>query len=94
MSRNHEPDDLMSALADLPRANPDRVRSEALIARATRTIARRRARAEQRLNLLAGIYVRVVEPVAACALSAAFLAAVLVQAIVVITQAHTGYLWR
>jgi len=87
-------DQWLSALEDLGSASPDPARSKALVARATRTIARRRARTEQQMKLLAGIYVRVVEPVAACALSVAFLAAVLGQAVFVIVQAHAGFLWR
>ncbi len=94
MSASDERDELLAVLRDLPCAAPDPARSEALIARATGTIARRRVRAEQQMKVLVGIYVRVVEPVAACALSAAFLAAVLVQAVFIITQAHSDFPWR
>jgi len=89
-----ERDVLLSALANLTRATPDPARSEALIARATRTIVRRRTSAQKRMMLLAGIYGRVVEPIAAGALSAAYLAAVFGQAILIVVQAHAGFLWR
>ncbi len=93
MTRNHERDVLLTALGDLPRATPDPARSAALVARGARTIAGRRVRAEQRMKVLAGLYVRVVEPAAACALSAAFLAAVLVQVVFIITHVHADFLW-
>ncbi len=93
MTGDQERDELMSALADLPRANPDPIRAEALIARATRTMARRRVSAERRIAMLASFY-RIAEPVAACLLSAAFLAAVFGQAIFIIANAHASFLWR
>jgi hypothetical protein len=86
-------DDWLSALGHLGSASPDPARSEALLTSATRTIVRRRSEAEKRMALVAGCC-RVAEPVAACALSAAFLAAVFGQAVFVIAQAHATFLWR
>ena len=86
-------DPLLSALAALPCANPDSVHAQALIARATQTMARRRSFAERRTALFAGVY-QAVEPVAACLLSAAFLAGVFGQAFFVLAQANATFLWR
>ncbi len=84
---------LLSALAALPCASPDPVRSQALIERATRTMARRRSSGERRTALSAGFY-QAAEPVAACLLSAAFLAGVFGQAFFVLAQANATFLWR
>ena len=83
---------MLPALGHLGSASPDPFRSEALIARATRTLARRHRFAEKELR--SGIYSRIIEPAPAAALSVGFLAAVFGHAIAIVQQAHVVFLWR
>lgn len=57
---------------------------------ATRAIARQRRFAQNRLVITAAVYGALIAPFAAGALSAGFIAAAIVQAIVVLPYAHPG----
>jgi hypothetical protein len=85
-----EDDHLLLALRDLGIEDPDPARSRAVLAGATRTIARRRRFAERRIVVMAAVYAAMIAPFAAGALSAGFLAGAIVQAIVVLRYAHGG----
>lgn len=79
---------MLGALADLGTREPDADRSRAVVASAVRTIARRRKLTERRVVVLAAVYGATLAPVAAGGLSAAYLAAAIVQAILVLRYAH------
>jgi hypothetical protein len=89
-----EPDDLLRLLAGMPVQDLDPSRARVLLARATRTLARRRRFVQGRIALLAGIYGRIVEPVGAGALSVGFIVSVVAQAAFVLLHAHAGVFWR
>ncbi len=88
-----EDDDLLRALQDLRTEAPNPARSRAVVAEAVRTIARRRRFAERRVVVMAGIYASMIAPFAAGSLSAGYLAAAIVQAIVVLRHAHGAIFW-
>ena len=92
MSRPDD-EDLLRALRDLGTEEPASDRSRAVVASAVRTIARRRRLTERRVVVLAAVYGAMIAPFAAGGLSAAYLAAAIVQAIVVFRYAHPGIFW-
>ena len=94
MSGRAESDGILRALANLPTDDVDPVRSRAILAGARRAIARRRRFAPWRVTLLAAACGRIVGPAAAGALSIGFIAAVVAQAVLVLQQVRTGFLWR
>ncbi len=85
-----EDEDPVQALRDLPGREPGADRSRAVLAAAARTIARRRRLAERRLLVMAAMYAGIAAPFAAGSLSAAYLAAIVVQAIIVFRYAGPG----
>lgn len=82
----YEPDDLMRALADLRLEEPDAARSRAILAAANRTLTRHRPPVEPGVTLLAIAWARGLVPLAAGALSAAFIASAVAQAVVVLAR--------
>ncbi len=93
MREDQPRDDLFQALAQLGVEDIDHRRSRDILARATRTLARRR-RPSLRATSLAGFWTRVVEPVAVGALSFAFIAAAVSQTVFVLRHVQDGFLWR
>ncbi len=85
-----EDDNLLLALRALDRLEPDGERSRVLVERAARPITRRRRAAQSRGLMSAPMYAALIGPVAAGSLSAGYLAAVLIQAIVVFKYAGAG----
>jgi hypothetical protein len=85
-----EQEDPLRALRDLGTRQPDAERSRAVVASAVRAIARRRKLTERRVVVAAAVYGATLAPFAAGGLSAAYLAAAIVQAVVVFRYAHTG----
>jgi len=88
-----EDEDLLRALGSLEIREPDPDRSRAVLTGAARTIARRRRLAEKRVVVMAGVYAAMIAPFAAGSLSAGYLAAAVVQALVVLRFAHPGIFW-
>ena len=85
-----EDDRLLRALADLGTEEPDAARARAVLERASRTMARRRLLAQNRVLIMAAAYGALVAPFAAGTLSVGYIAAAVVQAIIVMKVARAG----
>ncbi len=85
-----EDDRLLSVLGELGADDPDPARSREIIGRATRTIARQRRFARNRVLVTAAVYGAIIAPFAAGTLSAGYIAVAIVQAVLVLRVTQAG----